>query len=143
MLVKIKTDVPMVYNWLIVMRTIIKKIIIVVCVVSMGFFYSCSKDDNNSNNNSLVGTSWIFHYGTSEIEEGITINFITEFDGHVVDWKYINGEYVEDYVTQINYVYNAPKGVITTRDGYSVNFIIDGNIMICYDREGPMTFLKQ
>lgn len=105
----------------------IKLVSLFVCIISMIFFFSCSKDDNNGG--SLVGTSWIYYYG-SDRNEGSTIRFVSESVAYWTDWEYEHGEYVED-VDQVNYVYNAPNGVLT-KLGRSMNFTINGNSLVLY-----------
>ena len=89
----------------------------------------------------MVGTSWTYRYGPND-DYGNNINFITEFDANLLDWHYENGEYVEDHIIQMNYVYNAPNGVLSFRDEYR-KFTIDGNKMFIFEGEEVITYLKQ
>ena len=73
--------------------------------------------------------SWTYYYG-SDRNEGSTIRFVSESVAYWTDWEYEHGEYVED-VDQVNYVYNAPNGVLT-KYGRSMNFTINGNSLVLY-----------
>ena len=114
----------------------IKIVSLFACIMSMAFFFSCSKDDN-----TLVGTTWMYYYNSSH-DEGATIRFVSESVAYLSDWEYENGEYVED-VEQVNYVYNAPNGVLTSH-GYAMNFTINGNDLVLYLGTSEVwTFIKQ
>ena len=100
-----------------------KKILTLTLAISMAVFFAASCSKEKEDTNSLVGTTWTYYYSA---DEGSTIRFVTESVAYISDWEYEHGEYVEEDGDQVNYVYNAPNGVLY-KSGRAINFTIEGN----------------
>lgn len=113
---------------------------LVLSMVAM-FAASCSKEKEDTN--TLVGTTWKCYHTQYE---GISIQFVSETVAYILRWEYEQGEYIEGVEEIMNYVFNAPNGVLYS-SGKSISFTIDGNyltLIVPADGETEtMIFIKQ